>query len=120
MIQTMLTEPRQRTEIKRTKGVHLVPTHTGHIDCRIGIVLTDKDGDTELILVIVRHLDALDHGTDHVHVIIGKTDNALRTGTHAGTATTATGRVGQGGSFFIISRAPNGHSSVQRLHWVQR
>ena len=82
--------------------------HARHVKGWIGIIFTDKYSDTQLVLIIVRHLDCLHHGTDHVDAVVGKIDDTLRTGPHTGSAATAAGRISQWCTFLIIIKRAKG------------
>ena len=83
----------------------------GHIQRRVGIVFTDQAQDAERrfrVVVFGRHAHGLDHGADAVDVVVGKTDDPLGTGPHAGAAAAAARRVGFGRALFIVVQGAEG------------
>ena len=98
-----------RTEAANRDKSHelaeFVPMHTRHVNGGIGVVFTGKDNNAKFILIIIRHLNSLNHGADHINIIIGEADNSFRTGAHTGTASTAAGRIRQRRPLLIIIKS---------------
>src|SRR3989337_794239 len=63
------------------------------IERRQSVVLAQKSDHPRLLLVLLRHLDGLDHARHRIDRVLGEADDALRAGAQADAAATATQRV---------------------------
>ena len=95
-IQTMFSEPRQRSGIDAHAGVVLAPLQPRQVHRRIRVVFAHQRQHARLLFVLFGNLDGLDHGGDHVHRVVLEGDDALRAGSHADAAAPAAIQVGFG------------------------
>ena len=98
---------RNKTHIRRISQ----PIQTGDVKGRIGIIFTNQSQNPQrrFVVIIFRgNADGFYHGTHTVDTVVGKVNDPLGAGSHAGSTSPTARRIGFGCSFFIIVQGPEG------------
>ena len=90
----------QRDDAHARVVLHAVQAR--HVQRRVGVVLAHEHEHARLLLVLLGHLDGLDHRGDDVHRVVLERDDALGAGAHADAAPAAAVRVRLGRALLVL------------------